>query len=612
MSKIQVLPENLINQIAAGEVVERPASVVKELVENAFDAGATRVRIAIEGGGIARLEVLDDGSGMEPFDARLAVERHATSKIRSLDDLARIGTMGFRGEALASIASVSRLTLSTSPDESGLGTEVVADRGGAPQYRPTRQPRGTRVVVEDLFGNVPARRKFLKSPEAETRAVVKGVTTSALSRPEVAVTLLSGSRSLLDLPRSENAADRFADLVGGAALGHAQPVFFELFGMTLSGAVSAPDRTFASRSYQWFFVNGRAVRDATVSHAAQLAAREILRTDRFPAFALFLTTDPTSVDVNVHPQKTEVRFRHVDHVHSVVHRGLAAALSGGKGATSFLVDRLEGPASVSTPYSTDSPAAAPSFVAETVAPYGNARGERQPLGEPTSGSFFRPAASPVSRSSYGSRPETASPIGPLVLLGQYRESFLIAEGASGLVLVDQHVAHERVRYEAILERLRAGRAGSALSSQRLLIPFTYEATPDEAALLASSDELLYEAGFVVSELSGRTFQISAAPADCPPASVGEFLRDFLARLAERHGTRDTPDGDELDKSRQTLAAALACRGAITINTRLLPEAATRLLSDLVLCRDPFTCPHGRPILLTLSHLELEKRFGRRS
>ena len=323
---VRVLSDALVDQIAAGEVVERPASAVKELVENALDAGARRIAVDVEGGGIVRLDVTDDGSGMSREDARMALERHATSKIRSFEDLTRIGTMGFRGEALPSIASVSRLVLTTSPDASGLGTEVVAERGAPPRVSPARHPKGTRVVVEDLFGNVPARRKFQKSAEAELRAVVKTVTALALSRPDTAFTLRAGPRLLLDLPAAEGVAARFREVLGIAASTRPREVEFAFGGMTLTGAVTPAETTFPSRAHQWFFVNGRAIRDATVTHAISLATREVLRSDRHAAFTLFLTCDPELCDVNVHPQKLEVRFRDPSAVHSLVHRGLVHAL----------------------------------------------------------------------------------------------------------------------------------------------------------------------------------------------------------------------------------------------------------------------------------------------
>jgi len=582
--RIQVLPDALVNQIAAGEVVERPASV-----ENALDAGATRITVDVEGGGVARIEVADDGSGMGPEDARLALERHATSKISVADDLSRIGTLGFRGEALPSIASVSRLVLVTSPDASGLGTEVVADGGGPPAVRPARQSKGTRVVVENLFANVPARRKFLKSVDAELRAIVRSLTALSLARPSVSFVLRAGERLLLDLPEVPDAGTRLRALLGDAFEGTLAPVLFAHRGMTLAGAVTPPEKTFPSKTQQWLFVNGRAVKDATASHAAQLAAREAIRQGRHPAFALFIACPPDACDVNVHPQKLEVRFRDPSAVHSLVHRGLLAALGGAKGATGVEAEALTAPAPWALRRA--EPFARPAAsMAETLEAWG--------------GALAPPAAADVARSAYPPSEVAASPLGALRLLGQYRSSFLVAEGERGLVLIDQHVAHERVRYERILPRLES----SSVASQSLLLPVSFEATAEEALLLARADDLLAAAGFVVSERSGRSFVVTAAPADTPAGAIAPFLRDFLARLA------GIPEGGDpgIAKRREALAASLACRGAVTVNTRLAPAEALKLLSDLARCRDPWTCPHGRPILLTFDHLELEKRFGRRT
>ncbi len=596
---VRVLPDALVDQIAAGEVVERPASAVKELVENALDAGARRISVEIEGGGIVRLEVSDDGSGMSPEDARLALERHATSKIQVFEDLTRIGTMGFRGEALPSIASVSRLVLTTSEDASGLGTEVVADRGAPPRVAPARHPKGTRVVVEDLFGNVPARRKFQKSAEAELRAVVKAVSTLALSRPETAFTLRAGARLLLDLPAAADVSARFREVLGLAAAVRPLDLDFAFSGMTLRGAVTPATTTFPSRAHQWFFVNGRAIKDATVTHAVSLATREVLRSDRHAAFALFLTCDPGLCDVNVHPQKLEVRFRDPNAVHSIVHRGLVAGLTGGKGAVAVEGDAFRSGRETGRRgdfFEGGRGGPPPLRLSEGSTGYGAGAGTRALL------EAIPPGPSP-SFYSHSEEVFSSSPLGSLRLLGQYRDSFLVAEGEDGLVLVDQHVAHERVRYERFLARLES----AAPVSQRLLEPVVFEATPDEAVLLSSSEAFLRDAGFAVSELSGRTFLISAAPPDTPASSVWPAVRDMLGRFA------DLPEGAAAPPAlrREVLAASLACRGAITIHHRLAPSEAARLLLDLTACRDPWTCPHGRPILLSFSHEELEKRFGRR-
>ena len=598
MARVQVLPGPLIDQIAAGEVVERPASVVKELVENALDAGAGAVTIEAEGGGVARLAVSDDGCGMEPEDALLALERHATSKVRTLEDLVRVATLGFRGEALPSIASVSRLVLTTSPDGSGLGSEVAAERGAPPRLRPARHPKGTRVVVEDLFGNVPARRKFLKGPEAELRAITRLVTALALSRPDVLFVLRSGERELLRLAPARDAGVRLAEVLGREAAGRIVPVSFSSHGLALSGAVTDPGLTYASRAHQWLFVNGRSARDATAQHAAQLAAREALRDDRFPGFALFLSSPPEACDVNVHPQKHEVRFRDPGAVHGVVHRGLLAALTAGKGAEELRGDLLLVPAPAAAGWGPGAPAsgAAASALAETLGAWGE-------------GVLLPASAAGTARSSYAASAsavvETPSPLGTLRLLGQYRDSYLLAESEAGLVVVDQHVAHERVRYE----RIRADLDARAPAAQALLVPETFEASVEEAAAFEGAGTLLEAAGFGVSALAGRLLAVTAVPAGLPAGAAVATLREFLARVAALPD--DGPDASAVpDRAKDALAASIACRGAITVHRRLAPEEATRLLADLARCRDPYTCPHGRPIFLTLAHAELLKRFRR--
>ena len=609
MARIAVLPDVLVDQIAAGEVVERPASVVKELVENALDAGATRVGVEIDGGGIALLSVADDGCGMDPEDARMALERHATSKVRTAEDLGRIGSLGFRGEALPSIASVSRLVLTTSPDGSGLGTEVVADRGAEPMVRPVRQTKGTRVVVEDLFGNVPARRKFLKSQDAEQRAIVKTLTALALSRPEVAFTLRAGERELLALPAAPSALDRFVEVMGRGSLRGALTVSFAYGGMRLSGAVSAPETTFASRTFQWLYVNGRAARDGSVAHAARLAAEEALLGERNPAWVLFVTCPPEKVDPNVHPQKSEVRFLEPSSVHSLVHRGLREALTEGKSATALPASVLSEPFARPASWGDAPPAA--TALAESLGLWDAAGGAGGAAAAGAGGAWDVPPAPRSTHASWEAAPAAAavtSPAGPLRLLGQYRESYLVAEGTDGLVLVDQHVAHERVRFERIRDRLE----GQGLASQALLSPVTFEAAPEEADALSRADAVLSSAGFSVSELSGRLFVVSAAPADCAAEKVVPVLRDLLGRLSDAAETGGDRVTEGASKLKDALAASLACHGAITVNRRLAPEEAACLLADLSTCLDPWTCPHGRPIFLTLAHAEVLKRFGRSS
>ncbi|MBK6406453.1 MAG: hypothetical protein IPF66_16255 [Holophagales bacterium] len=384
--------------------------------------------------------------------------------------------------------------------------------------------------------------------------------------------------------------------MGRSSLPNVLPVSFAYGGMVLSGAVSSPETTFASRTFQWLFVNGRAARDGSVAHAARLAAEEALLGERNPAWVLFVTCPPGKVDPNVHPQKSEVRFLEPSSVHSLVHRGLREALTEGKSATALPASVLSEPFARPASWGDAPPAA--TALAES-------------LGLWDAGGGPGPLAPHSTHASWEAAPATAavaSPAGTLRLLGQYRESYLVAEGAEGLVLVDQHVAHERVRFERIRDRLE----GQGLASQALLTPVTFEAAPEEADALSRADEVLSAAGFSVSELSGRLFVVSAAPADCAAEKVVPVLRDLLARLADAAETGGSRSAESVSKMKDVLAASLACRGAITVNRRLAPEEAARLLSELAACRDPWTCPHGRPILLTLAHAEVLKRFGRSS
>ncbi|HYN42965.1 MAG TPA: hypothetical protein VE129_14395, partial [Thermoanaerobaculia bacterium] len=458
-------------------------------------------------------------------------------------------------------------------------------------------------------GNVPARRKFLKSEDAEQRAIVKTLTALALSRPEVAFTLRSGERELLALPAAPSALDRFAEVMGRSSVPNALPVSFAYAGMELSGAVSPPETTFASRTFQWLYVNGRSARDGSVAHAARLAAEEALLGERNPAWVLFVTCPPEKVDPNVHPQKSEVRFLEPSSVHSLVHRGLREALKQGKSATVLPASVLSEPFARPASWGDTPPAA--TALAESLGLWDVTGGAGVAGAAGAAGAGSSPLALHSTHAAWEVAPSSAavaSPAGTLRLLGQYRESYLVAEGADGLVLVDQHVAHERVRFERIRDRLE----GQGLASQALLSPVTFEAAPEEADALSRADAVLSAAGFSVSELAGRLFVVSAAPADCAAEKVVGVLRDLLGRLSDAAETGGPRSAESVSKMKDALAASLACRGAITVNRRLAPEEAARLLSDLSTCRDPWTCPHGRPILLTLAHTEVLKRFGRSS
>ncbi len=576
MSRIHRLAGPVIDRIAAGEVVERPASVVKELVENALDAGASRIDVEVDGGGIGRIRVRDDGSGMAPEDARLSLERHATSKIASDADLHAVASYGFRGEALPSIASVSRLTLTTSDGSSPEALRLCVDYGAAAAEEPAARPRGTDVLVEGLFAKTPARRKFLASPEAEARAATAVVTRAAIANASVAFTLRSGGREVIDAPAAASRMARILQLFGRDTLGELEEFEARSGPLRLAGFATRGSVTFASRRYQYLFVNGRPVEDRALARAIGQSARDAIRTDRHPALFLFLTAEPGSVDVNVSPAKTQVRFADASSAFRLVYHAVQAALLSGK------EERRLRPV----------PSGATS-VAEASAPYDSAA---------AAGASGRPTAAPPVQPREAPGPPAPAEKKPpeIVAIGQYRESFILASGEEGLLVIDQHAAHERILYERLRDRIASGR----MLAQRLLLRVLFEATPEEMETLAARMEDLAAAGFEIEPMSGSSWAIAALPAEVTDRSPVETLRDALARLAES-GSADAP------ARRDKLCASLACRSAVTIRYHLAPEEIRRLLSDWAKTADRFTCPHGRPVVLSTSDEELERYFKRR-
>jgi DNA mismatch repair protein MutL len=571
MPRIHRLPGEVIDRIAAGEVVERPASVVKELVENALDAGASRIEVELEGGGIERILVRDDGTGMSPEDARLSVERHATSKIASDADLEGVSSYGFRGEALPSIASVSRFRLTTSDGASPEAIRVRIDFGGAAKEEPAARPRGTDVLVEGLFSRTPARRKFLSSPEAEGRASAAAVTKAALANPSVAFFVRSKDRQILDAPAAVDRAARILQVFGRETLGDLVDFEARSGALRVAGYTTRGSVTFASRRNQYLFVNGRPVEDRSLSRAIGQAAREAIRTERHPALFLFMTSEPGSVDVNVSPAKTQVRFSDPGTAYRLVFHALHSALISGKEERRLTAVPPE------------------ASLAEPSVPYGAPAlpGPSQPVGVP-----------PMPRPEPPRPAESKPP--ELLSIGQHRESYIVATGPEGLLIIDQHAAHERILYERIRDRIASGR----VLSQRLLLRALFEATPEEAETIAAHFEDLTAAGFEIEPMSGRSYSIASLPAEATDRDPDETLHDVLARLAE--GEAATPA-----ERRDRLAASLACRSAVTIRYHLAPEEIRRLLTDWVKTADRFTCPHGRPVVLSMTEVELEKYFKRR-
>lgn len=574
MPRIERLHEDLVNKIAAGEVVERPASVVKELVENALDAGARSVLVEIDSGGKSLVRVRDDGHGMGREDAALAVERHATSKLRELADLQRIATHGFRGEALPSIASVSHLLLRTRDDAGAAGTEVEIRHGRLVHVRDAGHPRGTTVEVRDLFGGVPARRKFLRSDATETSHVAEAVTQLAVARAATGFVLASGKHRLIDAPPVDGLAARLFQLFGSAFLEDLVPVDGEHEWVRLRGLVSRPDRQARGRGALRLYVNGRPVRDRALTKAVLEAYRAAgVKDPRAEAF-LFLEVPQHVVDVNVHPTKAEVRFAEARVAWTAVERTLRAALSSGtrtapladtsrlQGGTSRVEEAVE--AYIATPHVESSPA-------------------RQ-----------SPAAA-------------AAPAAPLLsagvpsVLGQHRNSYIVATDGEDIILVDQHTAHERVRFETILERL----GKRAAEAQMLLTPLVTSLEPGLQPLLEAHAGDLLALGFDVEAFGGGSVRLRAVPALLEGRDPALALAAILRGLLEQESAHWAVSG-----SRDRLAATLACHSAVRAGQLLSREMMAAIVRDLGRASHPTMCPHGRPTMVRIPREDVSRWFGR--
>ena len=599
MPRIQVLPSDLVNQIAAGEVVERPASAVKELVENAIDAGATSIEIILEGGGRKLIEVRDNGCGMAEGDARLAIERHATSKIREFGDLARVRTLGFRGEALPSIASVSRFSLTTYDGVSDHAIEITCDPlTGGREVRPAARDRGTTVRVAELFENVPARRKFLRSADAEFRLIATVVSSYALPMPSRAFRLEHNGRVVLDLPPATSSLDRIVQIIGSESEPYLTAIEGQMGSTTASGFVTRGLR-FGTRRNQYFFVNGRLVKDRVLTHATNRAS-ESFDFEGHPAVILFLEIAPDMVDVNVHPAKTEVRFRDSGHVHVIVEQSIKRALGGAEEGAALLQQ---------TPLR-DAPMAQVSGLGPRASDFF----APQRYDAPPSGAQFTPlfqgsALVQPPRPAQGAaisvpvaEMEHAHELGDLQgrVIGQYRLSYILVDTPGGMRIVDQHVAHERVLFDRYMQRLTSGTA----ASQQLLTPILYERGAAETAVLESHVDDLRAVGFDIERFSGNTFAISAVP----PELVRNDLDAFLRKLIDASLEEKSP---HLAHLRDRICASLACQAAIKVHRPLSGEEMARLVGELLDSSNPYACPHGRPIIVDIRHLDIERHFHRK-
>ena len=590
MGRIVRLPADLANQIAAGEVVERPASVIKELVENSIDAGARRVAITVELGGKKLIRVEDDGEGMEPEDARLSIERHATSKIRRASDLERIATLGFRGEALPSIASVSHFVLRSRARGTGSGTEIRVNGGAVASVTEVGMPEGTSIEVADVFYNLPARRKFLKSDGAESAQVSRVTTQLALCYPEIGFTLTNAGRKVLQCPPVGSLRDRLYQLYGERA----DLIEVRRDGdVKVLGYVAALAEQGPTRGPQNVFVNRRIVKDKTIAHAIIDAYSVASIKERSPEVHLFLEMPHDAVDVNVHPTKAEVRFRDQSHIHEVIRRTLGDAL--GRGPAPEL--QLSPPGSfLPTPSTLPLPTGYASVYPNRWAP---TSGEAT---APTSEGRIAPtdAAWIAPTSDRGVAPTGAGAIRPMIALGQFRDTFIIAIDDEGIAIIDQHVAHERVLFERITERLTSGR----LESQRLLEPLLIDMPSGARQALVAHAADLERLGFELEEFGGAAIRVSAFPALLSREECDAAVR----ALAEDLEGLDR--GARVEEAIKRIAATMACHAAVKANYPLTAEKMAHILDELRRTAYSTICPHGRPVMLRLTRREVEKNFQR--
>ena len=683
MGRIHILSDQVANQIAAGEVVDRPASVVKELLENSLDAGANRIRIEVEGGGRKLIRISDDGHGMSRDDALLAFERHATSKLRTADDLLSIATLGFRGEALPSITSVARVTLETATGDEAAGTRMEIAGGKILRVEDAALPRGTTLTVADLFFNTPARRKFLRAESTELAHVTALVTHYALVHPEKHFELLSASHTLVSAPPVSRTAERIYQIFGKETLGQLLPVAAEKplahaglpepppwkkdpeepvrdpGALRLSGYYSKPELQKLNRNSIYIFVNKRLIRDRLLLHAISEAYRNVIPPTSFPVALLFLEMPPEEVDVNVHPAKTEVRFRQQSLIHDFVRDSLRMALVKARPAAAFLA-ALDAQATASPslmPPSTSPLPGAPDpglpnsdpitmesarndaepFQLTTRQPFPvpgrlpfDARAlppgsfDRRAWGE-AAAALFQPAAPAPDACSASSGDALAyeqhaaaaaaqveaeqaaanlNHLGSLKPLGQLRESFILATGEDGLWIIDQHVAHERVLFEKILQ----ARQVEQMQRQHLLMPMLVDLKPDQMVVFAQIADELERNGFEVEPFGPQTLAVKAAPVGLEGASLERMLAEVIEQSTP--GAEEAKLNEDLTALRTRIAASLACHSAIKVNTPLDPARMEWLLLELAKTKHPTSCPHGRPIALLYSWKEIQRAFHR--
>ncbi|MCX5895308.1 MAG: DNA mismatch repair endonuclease MutL [Proteobacteria bacterium] len=595
MGQIKILSEQIANKIAAGEVVERPGSVVKELIENSLDAGAKAISVSVSHGGKSMIRVTDDGSGMDKEDVRHCLLRHATSKISSVEDIERIQTLGFRGEALPSIAAISRLSLITRQPVAETGTSLKATGGVIESVKECMTPPGTSIEVADLFFNTPARKKFLKSEGAEYAAIAEVFDSVSIAFPDVAFTLHKSGVEAAGYPAGGSLIQRIEQIYSSAISEHLLPLNTDREGITISGYIGTPDNTRVNRSGQKFFINRRPVRSLSLSFALQRAYEEFMERDRYPRAILFFEIDPAAVDVNIHPAKREVRLLNERFIQDILIRAIRKTFSE-RG-----IYVRTGAHTSDAPYHPAYPEKSEplSFAAlrEEAAQWKTAEEPAEGRGEPF----------PLSKDQSNGREapaewEAGYPFGIIRVLGQIHGTYIVAETGDGLTLIDQHAAHERIVYEAIRDSFRH----SSPHSQRLLFSLTLHLDQKERSIMEDCLTDFQRIGFGINSLGGGTFAVDAVPAFLADGDSIKVLTDTLHELMEESLSQAKEEREK------TIAAALACKTRTVKAGRMLDEREMlHLIRKLGSAQNPHTCPHGRPTMFSVTTHEIEKRFKRR-
>ncbi len=620
-SIVRLLDDNTANQIAAGEVVERPSSVVKELVENSLDAGATRIEVELFEGGKQKIVIRDNGAGMSRADAILALQRHATSKIRSADDLFSIHTLGFRGEALPSIASVSDFRILTKRPQDETGTELIVRAGELAEVRDGAAPNGTQITVENLFFCVPARLKFLKTTQTELNHATDFLHRLILAYHTIGFRLTHDGHELISYPGSSDPRQALAAVYGRDVAREMVPLLYESPGLTIRGSVSKPSVSKATRSAQAFFVNGRHVRSRTVQHAFDAAFSRLMTTERHPVVALFVEIAPELVDVNVHPAKTEVRFTRDGEVYAAISRAVENALLTGGLVPEVTVQaslpELVTPTTLAMPGMGErgSDRLAPplrtslsnyvNLDSASLPPGPRPAGETSPQPPP----FAKPYPEGAQVASLSEPGEVyigfdGYKIGRLRVLGQSRNTYIVAETDDAILLIDQHIAHERVLYEQMMNGATENQSAWGVVTQHLAVPQTLDLSPADARVVQERLGALEKSGFVLEPFGGETFMVRAVPARVADKPYLEILKEIIEELTHTSVAR------RLLVPHESAIIMASCKMAVKKGDPLTMDEMTRLLADLAQMRNPFTCPHGRPILLALSHHEMDRKFHR--